>query len=119
MSNPEKVERPFNWPDPPDPLVQEASDRFVARVMTELGEVSNMTLPEMKKKILFLRYQARGEALKSKAETYTRNSGQALFHKKNAQLFAKHHNSLVSLYKRITGQKTRPVNMARKQILGM
>jgi hypothetical protein len=96
-----------------------ASNQFVRKVMSELGDVSIMTPADMKKKILFLKYQAKGEMYKSKAESYTRNSGQALFHRKNAKLFVKHHNNLVLLYKFQKEPKPVELNMARKQCLGV
>lgn len=98
-----------------DPIT--ASNMFVKKVMSELGDVSIMTPAEMKKKILFLKYQAKGEMYKSKAESFTKNSGQALFHKRCAKLFAHHHNNLVLLYKRLNQTEKPVLNMARKQIL--
>jgi hypothetical protein len=90
-------EKDFQMPTDVDVIT--ASNMFVKKVMSELGDVSIMTKDDMRKKILFLKNQARGEAFKSKAERYTKNTGQCLFHKKNARLFIEHYKNLISLYK--------------------
>ncbi len=86
--------------------ILERSNIFVNAVLDGmLGEVSVMSINDMRKKIMFLKYQSRSETLKAKAETYTINSAQALFHKKNAILFAEHHNNLILLYKKRIQEK--------------